>query len=44
MADDPNKPIVEPIVSPNEILPDEEVPEAQRICPACGETDHLRQT
>ena len=44
MADDPNKPIVEPIISPNEIPPDEEVPEAQRICPACGGTDHLRRT
>ena len=44
MADDPNEPIVEPIVSPNEIPLDEEVPEAQRICPACGGTDHLRRT
>ena len=44
MADDSNEPIVEPIVSPNEIPPDEEVPEAQRICPACGGTDHLRRT
>ena len=29
MADDPNEPIVEPIVSPNEIPPDGEFPEAQ---------------
>ena len=44
MADDRNEPIVEPIVSHNEIPPDEEVPEAQQICPSCCGTDHLRRT
>ena len=44
MADDINEAIVEPFVLPNEIPPEEEVPEAQRVCPACGGTDHLRRT
>ena len=44
MADGQDEPIVEPIVGPNEIQPNEEIPEAQRICSACGGTDHLRRT
>ena len=44
MADDNDEPIVDPIVTPNDIQPDEEIPEAQRICSACGGTDHLRKT